>query len=498
MSSVASQEIMGIIISSGLLACLLSLALMPICINVSARLGFVDQPDNFRKLHRQSVPATGGVAVLLAYFLSLVFACLTITSIRAAMSTLITRNLFLILAVLVVFLVGLADDLKGLAPLQKLFGQVVAAALASFGGLSIQFFHNAVPDRWISPILTMGWLVLSTNAFNLIDGLDGLASGVGLFATLAIAVGAVRDHNAMLLLVTVPLAGCLLGFLRYNFAPASIFLGDCGSLSIGFLLGCFGLMWGGSITTLAGLTAPLMALSLPLAETSVTILRRTLRSRPVFGGDREHIHHRLLDRGNSVRKTALLLYGVCAVGAGFSVLQRILDERYGTPVFIAFLFLVLLGIRHLNYTEFSLFQRLLARGTLFRLIDDQILLHSLHNQLRGATSLPDAIELIRPVGRHFGFQEVYASAKGLTPSILQTDAPFCEISISMGDDCILVLRGTPDKGRPFFALDQLIRIISTCAQSHWLPGVNGHGATLSHREPIVGSPVASLAGVIPE
>ncbi len=163
---------------------------------------------------------------------------------------------------------------------------------------------------WWSIPATILWLLACTNAFNLVDGMDGLAAGVGLFSTLTIFVAALLQQNMALAMATVALAGCLLGFLRYNFNPATTFLGDSGSLLIGFVLVCYGIIWVQKSSTFLGMTAPIMALSLPLFDVTLAIARRFLRTQSIFSADRGHIHHRLLDRGISPRKAVLLLYGL--------------------------------------------------------------------------------------------------------------------------------------------------------------------------------------------
>ena len=168
--------------------------------------------------------------------------------------------------------------------------------------------------RWAIP-LTILWLIACTNAINLIDGLDGLASGVALFATLAALSAAAVQGNIGLMLAAVPLAGCLVGFLRYNFNPASVFLGDSGSLTIGFLLGCFAVIWCQKSATLIGMAAPLIALSLRLWMSAYPFSPRFISDQVHFTADRGHIHHRLLAQGLQPRRAALLLYGVCGVAA---------------------------------------------------------------------------------------------------------------------------------------------------------------------------------------
>src|SRR3954464_14437999 len=129
---------------------------------------------------------------------------------------------------------------------------------------------------------------------------------------------ALLQDNTELAMATAPLVGAPSLFLRYNFNPASIFLGDCGSLTIGFLLGCFAALWSQKSATLLGMTAPLMALAVPLLDTGASVVRRFIRHQPIFSADRNHLHHRLLDRGFSPRKVALVMYGVCGVAAAFS------------------------------------------------------------------------------------------------------------------------------------------------------------------------------------
>ncbi|MGA7410233.1 MAG: MraY family glycosyltransferase, partial [Bryobacteraceae bacterium] len=168
-------------------------------------------------------------------------------------------GLRLLPAMALVFFVGLVDDIRGLKPWQKLACQLLAAGLAFWAGVDIKNVDGIVIPAWLGLPVTLFWLVGCANAFNLIDGVDGLATGAGLFATVTILIGALLSNNVPLALATIPLAGALLGFLRYNFNPASIFLGDSGSLTIGFLLGCFGVLWSQKGATILGMTAPLLA-----------------------------------------------------------------------------------------------------------------------------------------------------------------------------------------------------------------------------------------------
>ncbi len=235
-----------------------------------------------------------------------------------------------------VFLVGLADDIAELRPWQKLAGQAIGGVLAIVAGIRITTVAGIALNPWIASLGTLVWLLACTNALNLIDGLDGLAAGIALLATVTTAIGALLNGETGLIMVTIPLAGALLGFLRYNFNPASIFLGDCGSLTIGFLLGCYGVLWSAKSATILGMTAPLIALSIPLLDVSLAIIRRFLRQQPMLGADRSHVHHRLLARGFTARRVALLLYAAAGCAGYLSLLMSKFHSQFGGVIIVLF------------------------------------------------------------------------------------------------------------------------------------------------------------------
>ncbi|HZY73976.1 MAG TPA: MraY family glycosyltransferase, partial [Edaphobacter sp.] len=378
----------------GLSAFLIALFLTPLCRNLCLRLGCVDQPDDRRKLHSRPIPRVGGVVIIAASFASIGVLALSLPQGGRGVTEAAPLAWRLIPAVLVVFATGLLDDLVTLRPWQKLVGEFAAAVLACWGGVHLHFATYALP-LWLSIPLTIFWLIGCTNAFNLIDGVDGLATGVGLFATLTTLVAALMQGNFGLAIATVALAGALLGFLRYNFNPATIFLGDCGSLSVGFLLGCYGVIWSQKTITMLGMTAPLMALAIPLLDTGLAIARRVLRRQPIFTGDRGHIHHRLLDRGLTPRHVALLLYAVCGVAAGFSLLLSVTDSQITGLVVILFCTAAWLGVQHLGYVEFNLAGRLILPGTFLRVLNAQLLLRTLEDNLKAAETAAECWSIIR-------------------------------------------------------------------------------------------------------
>lgn len=305
----------------GLTSFILTLILTPLVGRGSTRLGLVDAPGG-RKVHAQSVPRLGGLAVCVSAVTALGLVSMFRPGTIEASNWLAMRP-FLI-AGGVIFLVGLVDDIRGLGAGPKLLFEFGAAALLMSSGLLIEhvtLLGYTWSLGWLAWPITFTWIVGLTNAFNLIDGIDGLAAGVAALAGTACgAILVFRGHvpEAMLL---AALVGSACGFLFFNFEPASIFLGDSGSLVIGFLLAATALTgWQKGATALAA-GVPLMIFALPIADSALALLRRSF-TRPSDGRsvrailkqiaqpDREHIHHRMLAMGWSVRRTVLVLYGI--------------------------------------------------------------------------------------------------------------------------------------------------------------------------------------------
>jgi UDP-GlcNAc:undecaprenyl-phosphate GlcNAc-1-phosphate transferase len=400
----------ALLLVSGL-ALALSLALTALCRRIYTQLGVVDRPDGKRKVHPQAVPRAGGVAVILAY--AIAFGILLLSPLRT--SALLLDKMHIILGLLppvgVIFAVGLLDDLIELKPAHKLAGQVLAAILAWGGGIRIGEVAGVALAPWISAPLTIAWLVACTNALNLIDGLDGLAAGVGLFASVTMLVAGLAGGNLELALATAPMACALAGFLRYNFNPASIFLGDAGSLTIGFFLGCVGAVWTQKSATLLGIAAPVIALAVPILDTSLAILRRFLRRSPIFGADRGHIHHRLLDCGLTPRRAVLLLYGMCALAAALSLLvAHLRDGRLGALALLLFCTLAALAVQRLRYPELEAAHRL--AGRLRGQLSAQVGLSRLERAL-AAAGTPDEYWLhVRETCRELGFRDIRLTLEG--------------------------------------------------------------------------------------
>lgn len=397
---------MRILLLLGASSFLLSLVLTPLLRNLFRRLGILDHPGENRKIHAEPIPRIGGIALLLSLALSV-----SMVSIIAHAAQL-TILLKVFPAALLIFSVGFLDDLVRLRPWQKLFGEAIAAGWAYAVGVRLLGIGGmAMEDWWILPA-TVFWLVLCANAFNLIDGVDGLAAGLGLFATIAILAAAILQSNIALATASVPLAGCLLGFLRYNFSPATVFLGDSGSLLTGFLLGCYGVIWMQKTATLPELLAPMMALSVPLLDVGLSVARRLLRGHPIFTADRGHIHHRLLDRGLTPRRAVLALYGACSLGAMFSLLLIVVRNQYAGVVVLLFCAAAWLGVQQLGYVEFTVARQMVFGGAFRRLIHSLIHLRQFEKALRESDSLDQCWETLQRVRSTFGLAGVTLCVNG--------------------------------------------------------------------------------------
>ena len=402
------------------LAFLLSLLLTPLVRDVFLRFNILDYPDHTRKIHERPVPRVGGLALALSYAGAFALILLLPFAFRPNLLATLGTLIGLLPATALIFTTGLLDDLFNLGVRQKLAGQIVAAGLAWWGGVHIDSISGHPIELWLGLPLTLIWIVGCSNAFNLIDGVDGLAAGVGLFAALTMSVAAFTAGRLDLALVTLPLVGCLFGFLRYNFNPASVFLGDSGSLLIGFLLGCYGVLWGEKSATLVGLTAPLMAMSIPLLDVGLSVTRRFLRGKPIFGADRGHIHHMLLDQGLTPRRVALLMYAVCGLAGILSLVQGALQNQFGGLIIVLFGFGAWMGIQHLGYIEFGVARDLVFKRTFHKMIDAQTRLTQLERAIASASTLERCWEVILAASQEFGFHGVRLNIQG---RVLESGAP---------------------------------------------------------------------------
>jgi len=237
-------------------------------------------------------------------------------------------------------------------------------------------------------------------------------SGVGVFAALtAMAAGLLQDNYA-LVMATAPLAGALIGFLRYNFSPASIFLGDSGSYLVGFLLGCYGLLWSQKAATLLGMTAPLMALAIPLMDTGLSVVRRFLRGQPLFGADRGHIHHKLLERGWTVRRAVLVLYGACGLGAVLSLAGSAWQGKMTGLALVVFAVAAWLGVQNLGYAELTTAGKMIRPRGFRRLLGAELALKTMKEGLEKAGTGEEVWRVVERGVKELGYSTAVMELDG--------------------------------------------------------------------------------------
>lgn len=394
---------------------LLSLVLTPVFRDYIGHRGFLDHPDGIRKKHSGPVPRIGGLVIALTYAATFGLAFVLPFSYTHVLREALPGILKLSMVAAVVFLTGVLDDIFGLNAWKKLSGIGVGGVLAYWAGIRVDLhlLPGIAAYPWLGFVVTIVWLVGCTNAFNLIDGMDGLATGVGLFASVTMLLAALTQTNMPLALAVMPLVGCLLGFLRYNFSPASAFLGDSGSLLIGFLLACYGTVWSEKSVTLIAMIAPLLAVSVPLVDVTLSIVRRFLCKRPIFQADRGHIHHKLLERGFSPRGAVLAMYGVCFLAAASSLLLNAFHNQFGGLIIVLFCVPAWVGVQYLGYTEFTNAGRILFKGEFRRIIDAETRLDRFETALANADNLNECWTRILEGSRDFGFRGVRMNVGGM-------------------------------------------------------------------------------------
>lgn len=305
--------------------------LTPLVCKLAYRVGATSHPGG-RHINSLAVPRLGGLALAAATLSPLVALFVVDSEVARIIRVSRTAAMALVAGTLFMCLVGAWDDVRGLRAGPKLLAQVLAASFAfatgfRIDGLLIPLF-GPVALGALAPIVTVIWIVGITNAVNLIDGLDGLAAGVVFFAAATNLIVAILSGAGLgavfVCLVMASLMGALLGFLFYNFNPARIFMGDSGSYFLGYTLALTSLLSPiQKASTAVSLVIPVLALGLPIFDTLLSIARRYVARQPVFSADRGHIHHRLLDRGLTHRRTVVTLYGITFLFAGFAIATTI-------------------------------------------------------------------------------------------------------------------------------------------------------------------------------
>lgn len=288
-----------IILLSGL-TMFIALIVTPGIMKLSLKIDATDKP-NHRKVHTDPVPTLGGLAIFISFLIGLII-----------LQPENSYHLSIVVGAFIIILLGFFDDLYNLSPKIKLFVQILAAVLVVYwGGLQVEFinlpFGGKIEFGILSSIVTILWIVGVTNAINLIDGLDGLAAGISAIALLTIAGMAMIMGDVYVAIIALILFFSTVGFLRYNFFPAKIFMGDTGALFLGYMISVLSLLGFKNITFISFLT-PIFILAVPISDTLIAMVRRYINNQPITSADSSHLHHRLLKIGLSHKQAVIYLY----------------------------------------------------------------------------------------------------------------------------------------------------------------------------------------------
>ncbi|MCP4110842.1 MAG: undecaprenyl/decaprenyl-phosphate alpha-N-acetylglucosaminyl 1-phosphate transferase [Desulfobacteraceae bacterium] len=336
-----------------LLSLVLSLTLTPKVGWLARKYKIVDKPSG-RKVHTRPIPRIGGLAICLAFYFTFILVFIFETGIFNYNPE--SQVIFLFIGGLIAFGLGLWDDIKGLSPSVKIVFQALAALAAYIGDVRIAYV--GLPGMqdwymgWISLPASVFWVILVMNAINLIDGLDGLAAGVSFFVCMVLIVLCTVTERPVIAVMLAALAGSILGFLRYNFNPASIFMGDGGSYFLGYMLATLSMLGAIKSQATVSILIPIIALGLPLMDALWAPIRRFILGQKLFYPDKDHLHHRLLKLGFTHRHAVLAMYGV-TIGMGILSLMFVYGRDDRTALILIFVAMsIIFGIRKLGYLEY--------------------------------------------------------------------------------------------------------------------------------------------------
>ncbi len=335
----------------------------PILIHYGLKWGLVDV-TNRRTIHRGRIPRIGGVGIALGTILPLVLLYFYHNNVSEVFFKEIANPIVVIGGGLLISGLGLLDDAKGVPAKWKFLFQIALAVGAYYLGFMIDRVYTPwgfVEFGYFSLPLTVLWIVGIVNAFNLIDGMDGLSSGIAFFVSLTIFVLAIHNMIEFVALISAALAGAVVGFLLYNFNPAKIFMGDSGSMFIGFILAVLSLKGASKHSTLVSVLVPIVAMGVPILDTTLAFVRRLLRNQPIFMADRQHIHHLLLSKGWNQRRVVMTLYGLSVFFTAIALFAMFLKDREAFLILAAFSVVVIVIITKLGYLDILLSRYRMSR-----------------------------------------------------------------------------------------------------------------------------------------
>lgn len=307
-----------------LLAFITAFVITPYTIRLAQKVGAVDYPND-RRINKKPMPRLGGLAVIAGFMISAIYLIITMSiekKVNFAEEGLNRKLIGCLLGAIILGITCYIDDVKDIKPLVKLAGQVIAAIVVVSSGVLIDNFtipfkeNNVMLNEVFSFVLTVGWIVGITNAINLIDGLDGLSSGITLISCISLLIiFALNESPLIAIILITALAGAIVGFLPYNFNPAKTFIGDVGSNFMGFAIAVISILGVAKTYTAIVIIAPIIVLALPIFDTLWAIVRRIVKTKSikgVFKADKGHLHHRLMAKGYTQKQAVLILYGITA------------------------------------------------------------------------------------------------------------------------------------------------------------------------------------------
>lgn len=333
----------------------------PIIIFIAKRIGIVDVPEA-RKVHLSSIPRIGGVAIFVSMMTLLILVLFLDNAIGEMFRDIQPKVIALLSAATFVFLIGLIDDIHSFSGRIKFLALIVASLVICASGSRIDSISIATWFKLdfglLAWPLTILWITAITVGVNFIDGLDGLAAGISAIACAVIAIFAFYSNQPLMVVIMLALLGSLSGFLFFNFNPAKIFMGDCGSMFLGFVLGSASVMCMAKTKTFVGLALPALALGLPIFDTFFTVLRRYLNRRNILHSDYGHMHHKLLDMGLQQHHVVIIMYVLTAIAAGLGMFMMITRDAGTIAIFFCILLLLVLLFRLIGIGRI---QRIIAR-----------------------------------------------------------------------------------------------------------------------------------------
>lgn len=343
-----------------LLSFIVAFMATPYTIRVAEKIGAVDVPKDKRRMHKKAMPKFGGPAVIIGFLVAVIY-LLIVMSMEHTINLFGPENygmklLGMLLGIGVITAVCIVDDIKTIRPITKLIGQLVAAIIVvafgvRIGDINLPFFNTSEMGEIVSIMLTVIWIVGVTNAINLIDGLDGLSSGISVISAISLLIIFVLNGSPLVSIILITaLAGALVGFLPFNFAPAKTFLGDTGSNFLGFSLSIIAILGVAKTYTIAVIVLPLIVLGLPIFDTTWAIIRRLIKGKSIkaiFKADKGHLHHRIVGRGFSQKQAVLILYGISATFGIFAVI--LLDSGIWKALSFLLMVVVALGLGYKNF-----------------------------------------------------------------------------------------------------------------------------------------------------